>query len=346
MELCEGIRFLAGPEHRVALLEILELRPANKDDLADQLSVSKSTIDRSLTNLAALGWIRETQEGTAITSAGRVVLREHERVLNAIDREGFEFLGGSKKGGRPLLLRAVKEPAGKSELAREYHPSRSTVGRVVDDLEEREWVAQRNSGQYAITPAGEEAIDAFDDLVRAVMLIKEKAGFLEHFEVDPAPPLYVLEYASEKSSTRDVIHRGLHRFLEIVKTRPSHIRSISFFITKPFNRIGQRLLERGIESEHVLDENALKTLKEDYPGYFEFSLNAEALDLYVHPNKIGFAMAIFDAEQVLLGVYDEHGNLRGGVDGADEDLVAWAVELFERYRDEARLVTEQSGPEH
>jgi predicted transcriptional regulator len=348
MAIHEKIRFLAERKYRPSLLRTLKSGPATNTDLMAQLSISESALTRSLTPLAEFGWIEKNQEGCmTITSAGRVVLREYENMLEDIDRGEFEFLGSSREAARPRLLRVLTEPATKPELASICEVSDATVYRAISDEDgfiDRGWAEKRDDGQYLIRPNGETVLDGYDDFAEALRIVEENDTILGYLEADPAPPLYVLEHSSAESSTAGVIHKGIDRFTELLRSRPDHIRGVANSVSKPLVVISRRLIEREVEMESVLADPAVKAYSEKYPDDLERSLEAEAITVYRHPENVEFQLGIFDDEYVLLGVYDEHGNLRGGIEGKDDDLVTWAIELFERHRDEARPVTEQPSP--
>jgi len=71
---------LAGTlETRAELLAVLTDEPREKGALREELGVARSTVYKGIRELAALGLVRETDDGYALTALGRLGRGAHER---------------------------------------------------------------------------------------------------------------------------------------------------------------------------------------------------------------------------------------------------------------------------
>jgi Mn-dependent DtxR family transcriptional regulator len=72
-------------DRRAEALRALADDPASTSTLADRIGVSRSTADRALRELGALGFVASTPDGNRTTTAGRLALAEHDRGERRID---------------------------------------------------------------------------------------------------------------------------------------------------------------------------------------------------------------------------------------------------------------------
>jgi predicted transcriptional regulator len=71
----DQICFLSRAESRVRIMEFLsESTPVTERELRDQLSISRSTVARSLDSLAEVGWVTERSNTVRLTPVGEVVI--------------------------------------------------------------------------------------------------------------------------------------------------------------------------------------------------------------------------------------------------------------------------------
>jgi predicted transcriptional regulator len=84
MKLDDGMDYLSRSENRVSLLAALvENQPRNRDELEAELSASKRTVSRVLTELTQKGYLQEGPAGFRLTTFGEVVA---EAYLDYSDR--------------------------------------------------------------------------------------------------------------------------------------------------------------------------------------------------------------------------------------------------------------------
>ncbi|MFC6835431.1 helix-turn-helix transcriptional regulator [Halomarina ordinaria] len=84
MSVREHVEFLAGSEHRVAVLETLRDRPSRPCELETALDASRATVQRALTGLTDRGWIHKERGTYRLTAAGALVLRAYDDLLDLV----------------------------------------------------------------------------------------------------------------------------------------------------------------------------------------------------------------------------------------------------------------------
>lgn len=74
----ERISYLLGSDERVRVLDALDGGSMRQCDVARRCSIPQSTVHRNLEGLGEWGWVEETDEGYALTVAGRRILAAYE----------------------------------------------------------------------------------------------------------------------------------------------------------------------------------------------------------------------------------------------------------------------------
>jgi predicted transcriptional regulator len=82
----EHVAFLAGSENRVRILEALREQPRRQCKLVRECGLSRSTVHRALSGLAAREWIRNESGQYRLTAGGQLVLERYAALETAIER--------------------------------------------------------------------------------------------------------------------------------------------------------------------------------------------------------------------------------------------------------------------
>ncbi len=77
----DDIEFLARSKHRFRILEALSERPYERDELQQETDVSRTTIQRTLSDMEEMGWIESAGWRYKITELGDIIRSEFDRVL-------------------------------------------------------------------------------------------------------------------------------------------------------------------------------------------------------------------------------------------------------------------------
>lgn len=251
----ERIRFLTSSENRIRLLSALEDEPARPSTLAEELPMSRSSIQRNLRAFVERGWVSRTEEGYRCSFGGR------------------------------LILQRYRDLAATVRLADEY-------GRFLDALAD---------AGLLLTP---------EDLEAVTITVATRN--------DPHAPLR--RYADRVSEAESTTFRG-----------------ISPVVSPVFNDAHRALIATATDAELVIDEDALSTSRTGYPEALAAAIEADALELYVHPESISFGLSLLD-EYAFVGVYDDSGQFIACFESGSPSFHERVKEVYERYREAARTV--------
>lgn len=249
------IRFLTSSENRIRLLSTLEDEPARPGTLAEELSMSRSSIQRNLRAFVERGWVVRTEEGYRCSFGGR------------------------------LILHRYRDLAATVHLTDEY-------GRFLDALAD---------AGLTLTP---------DDL----------------------------EIVSITTATRNDPHAPLRRYVDrIAETDSTSFRGIVPVVSPVFNDAHRTLISTAVDAELVLDEEALSTSRTGYPEALAAAIEADALELYIHPGSLSFGLSLLD-EDAFVGAYDDAGQFIACFESGDERFRERVRSVYEAYRSAARAV--------
>lgn len=109
----DGDRFRQILSNRNEVLRVLIERPTRKSELADELTVSRSTIDRAIRELESVECIERTEDGYAPTVTGRLAHDEWDQYRERTDaiHEHADFLELLPVGAAPpteMLIDATR----------------------------------------------------------------------------------------------------------------------------------------------------------------------------------------------------------------------------------------------
>lgn len=253
-------------------------------------------------------------------------------------QERVAFLAGS--GNRVRVLRELREEPGRgAELARRCSLPRSTVHRCLDGCTTHGW-ATKHEGTYRLTTPGDLVLSAYEDLTRTVEVTTEHEGVLTQLgAVGRTLPIEGIARATAVEATPENPYAAMEHYVDAFGSASfDRMRGIVPITSRLFNEAGRPLVEANVELEMVIDEGVLDTARESYPEAHERGLDSDDFALYVHPEPLSFGLAILDNDRVLVGAYDEQGNPRACLDGTDDALIEWAVDTYERFREESQSV--------
>jgi predicted transcriptional regulator len=250
--------------------------------------------------------------------------------------EDMEFLARSEYRGRILQLLS-EESQDRGDLSAATDASQATLGRRLEDLEERQWI-RRNDQRYEATPLGRIVAEEFTDfheLLQTEHKLRDIGQWLpiDLFEFD----ITHLAEATITTPTPDDPTAPMQRALDHLE-QATHVRSLSHAFAAPSLRvIREETTEGSLTFEGVTSRAALDGM---VTAHRKAVLNSGHGAFYIHeniPSSVG--MAIGDQTLVLL-VRDDEAVLQAVLETNNEDAVRdWAEETYEQYRREAEVVT-------
>lgn len=250
----------------------------------------------------------------------------------------IEFLARSDH--RAGVLDALREgPRDRSDLQAATAASSPTIGRILGDFDDRQWV-ERDGSAYVLTPLGEFVADRFAELREAMATERKLRDVwrwlpreMDGFSVD----LF-----------RDVVvsHPGpgypyepVDRITELIEGTTT-MRGFGTTVFKSINNEAVcRAVLRGMEFEYIYSPAVLEATVAWNPERVAEAAACDNCTIYLHddlPDRDRCGIGIFD-EVVGLCCHDaETGLLEAVVDTGVPEAREWAVSVFERVRADAR----------
>ncbi|MFC4542054.1 helix-turn-helix transcriptional regulator [Halosolutus amylolyticus] len=250
--------------------------------------------------------------------------------------EEIEFLALSEN--RIDVLNAVCDgPRTRRELEEITGASQPTLGRVLRDFDDRNWISSAGDG-YEATATGRLVADGITDLYEILeteLKLRDIVAWLptEAMTFDlrrlrdativvpsqtrpSAPVQRVTELVSRADRTRVVSHAFNERMIEVVREHA----------VEEDGTFGGVLSASAIDA--VAEDAALRRPLRDL-------VEAENAEIRIYDGEIPFAVSIAD-DVVNMLVRDEAGMLQASLETDDGTVRDWALDLHEEYWDDAR----------
>lgn len=236
-----------------------------------------------------------------------------------------------------LLIRLREGVAGPATLADDLDCARRSIQRNLAAFAERGWV-ERDDGGYRLTTVGHLAATTHADYLNQLERLDHFAPLLRHLDVDHTPPLSMLGDADLIVASPENPQAPVQAYVDRLKRfEGDTVRMCSPVLSRIFHEAHASLAMRGVHTALVLSETTAEKARELNPLEFETILRVGVLDLYAHPDPVPFGLTVGE-DRLLLAAYDEDGHLEACLASDDSDLLAWASDLFERYRERSVLV--------
>jgi predicted transcriptional regulator len=254
-----------------------------------------------------------------------------------------QFLADSPD--RVALLTHLREASGSpSTIADSLSMSHRSVQRNLSRLAERGWVEKRD-GAYHLTTPGALVVDEYTTYLNALSRIEEYNAFFEYLpDHEHTPDPRWLEDATLVVATSEDPQAPVNHYIKSVRAFESErIRMLSPVLSRLFHDAHAKLALRGIHTELVLSEAMIERARELNPAEFEVVVNLPVLDLYCYPDSIVLGLTLGD-RRVLIGAYDERGQMQVCVEASNDALLEWTGELYEHYRERAEHIEPTQNP--
>lgn len=251
--------------------------------------------------------------------------------------DDMEFLARSDHRVEVLdLLR--NGPHQRDELREKTGASSSTLGRVLNELEDRSWI-ERTGQQCEVTQLGAYVVAGTTALLERLgherrlrdvwqWLPNELPGFSVEMladanvtVVDPGDP-----YGPTNRCASFYREAKWLRGFDAGLTAPHH-----------FEELYQRIVD-GMETEVILPPEVSQNVGTTYPEKAAQVLHSDAFTLYIHENVPLYRLTVFD-NRVGIGGYDpDSGVLSVYVDTDSPSAREWAEATYESFRRGAQAV--------
>ncbi|WP_224269056.1 helix-turn-helix transcriptional regulator [Haloprofundus salinisoli] len=250
--------------------------------------------------------------------------------------EDIEFLALS--ANRVEVLDALAEtPHTRRELQERIGASQPTLGRILRDFEERNWVEQTGR-EYAATPTGRLVAEGFSDLreiVETEQRLRDVANWLptEVMTFD----LRRLRDATITAPTQTRPNAPVQRVLGLLRDGAG-VKIVSHAFNEQSMGVIRRRVADGTQTfEGVFSAGAIDAIADDSAlrERLRELVDLPGAELRIVDDDVPVALTITD-DVVHLFLRDDDGLLQAAVDTDDDTVSSWAHDVHDRYWNEAR----------
>jgi predicted transcriptional regulator len=245
--------------------------------------------------------------------------------------ERIAFLANSEH--RIAILRALyDQPQAVRTLRDRTDASRATIGRVLNDFVERNWIRKEN-GKYAITPAGELVVEEFTPLLESM----DRVAVLE--EVGHCLPVDELSVPLRELGDAEVIrptdgnpHSHIDYAVERIHETTDLLAVVDSIVPRYLEAVRDCTVDGTLRSRQVCSASVLETVErhDEMAANLREILAADG-DVWRCEESISVDLLILD-ESVLFVIYAETGPPEAFLETDNRAVVKWATQAVESYR--------------
>ncbi|WP_267643230.1 helix-turn-helix transcriptional regulator [Haloarchaeobius amylolyticus] len=231
----------------------------------------------------------------------------------------------------------------RADLMKALDVSRTTIHRIVRDLEAQDLLVQSDD-EFELSPFGRAVAAEVSTFQQRLTTARRLQPFLatqtdESVDVDVGP--FADATITEPGPSNP--YAPVARFMELLRKSSTLYGFDTTTIAPIFvDEIREEILD-GMTTDVVYLPTVVDDIVEAYPDAVRTALESGELSLSTH-EELPFGLAIFDG-RIGLGGYDEQtGMLTVFVDTDNPEARDWALDLYERYREEADGLTPADIP--
>lgn len=254
----------------------------------------------------------------------------------------MEFLARSPN--RIAVLAALTERTRtRQELAETVDVSQPTLGRILDDLTERNWVRPEGDG-YRATATGEHVAAGLTDLrerLEAEARLRPVAEWLPTDAIDIG--IGHLGDATITTPTQTRPNAPIRRMLDLIGETDHVLLFSHAFNEQKLRLVRDRTVEGALTTEGVFTEAAIDAIADtqELRKLLADIVASDRAEIRVATAEIPVAVEVTDTRTHLL-LRDDEGIVRAALDTDDPAVRQWAEQLHERYWTEATPVTPET----
>lgn len=252
--------------------------------------------------------------------------------------EDIAYLSRSENRVR-LLETLASGPHSRRELGDVTGVSRTTLGRILGELEEHGWARRTTDGDYVATVTGEHVVEAFMPLVGAMQAVRDLGDAVAWL---PADELSIgLQHFRDATVRRSQPHAPME-FMEYLAglVRDATTFKVLTFLAPP-SPVGEAMhagvVEGRLTADHVLAGGLveyLSTQSESPPHWREY-VEAGAR-VYRYDGHI--PCNVFIVDETVLVMNDRPEGSGAAIESRSETVREWAHDLIETHLEGAERV--------
>jgi len=253
--------------------------------------------------------------------------------------EEIAFLTRSEN--RIEVLRTLADGAyTRRELGDAVAASQPTIGRVLNDLRDREWVSS-DGERYRATATGELVADGITDLrarLETETRLREVVAYLPTDAIDVDLRAFADATITTPTGTRP--NAPIERMVDLL-AGAAHARLLSHsFNRQKLDCLYDRAVGGPLTIEGVFARDAIAAVRDDpvLQERLRAVVAADGVEIRVTDDPVPVAVEVTDDRTHLL-LRDDDGVVRASMDTDDDAVLVWAVETHEHFFADADPLT-------
>lgn len=338
----EFINGLSDSDRLTVLRSLQDCESASGvSEIANQADASRRTVSSHVSDYLSLGLLNQTSDTDEywLTAGSQCVLEAAEYCLTEFCQDQLADLTRSR--WTIELLRTLQtRPVAPGEVASDNpdSPSHTTMWRALQSFVDCGW-CENNSNSYQLLPAGEQALEAYDDLAIMTKQAMVKAPFLQRLSPRwsdfPTHALPEADLVVSKPSSPGLV---VEAALKLCDPRIRNYRSLISVYCPTLFRTYYRLLSLGMHGEGIIDASVYeKIAQNDDMQYLLDTSSYEHYDLLRLDERLTLGIALYDDQKIAIGAYNEvgEGQHTAIIISSHADLIEWGTEVYNAYRQRA-----------
>jgi predicted transcriptional regulator len=251
---------------------------------------------------------------------------------SALDEIEFLALSANRVEALSLLAEGSRT---RGELADATGASQPTLGRILEDFEERQWVRRTEDGRHVATATGELVADGFGDLIDVFETEAKLREVVEWLPTDALGcDLRRLSTATITVPSRTRPDAPVQRLLDLLR-EADEARIVSHAFNEASLRVVEERVRAGddpLEFRGVFSPSAIDAIAGDsgLRDHLRALIDADDAAVRISESEVPLAVTVAD-DVVHLLLRDERGILQAAVETADRTVREWALSTHERH---------------
>jgi predicted transcriptional regulator len=229
-----------------------------------------------------------------------------------------------------------------SELHDSTGVARTTVGRIVNEFEERGWVERTSDGTYVTTPTGDQVAAEFTPLVESMAVVERLGDTVAWLQgVDPPLDLHHLREAVVRRPTTTDPMSPTAYYLDRLRTADEFHCLVGVAPPVSFETaMADAVADRGMTVEHVISGPEFAYVRDDPERASRWHEYIDAgANVYCYDDGVPCNLLVFDETVCIAKTQSEYGEPYTFVESRDDVVRSWAHEVIAGHKAAATRLT-------
>lgn len=212
---------------------------------------------------------------------------------------------------------------------------RTTVGRILNEFQERGWVERMSEGEYSATPTGEQVIIEFSPLVDSMAVIRKLGEMVAWFrEAGSNLDLHYLSDAFVRRPDTDDLMAPTSTYIDDLRNASEFYGVVGIAAPVRLEKaMRDGVVEGALRVDQVISDNLYSYLLDDPARMTRRRENIEAgANIYRFGGDVPFNLFVLDETVYIGNTQSEYGEPYTVIVSENEVVRSWAREIFEEFR--------------